>query len=346
MGWRPVRAPLVSYSPHTTDPADLFKIARLASRALGLPAGCRFVLDQLCAAYRGQLVEGRMLVWPSNAFLVEKTGLAERTVRVCLAQLIAEGLIQAKDSPNGKRYAERRGDAIVRAFGFDLGPMLARMSEFKDRIVAIEERERENLAGFDQITIHRRFIASALETLRERGIDVERLGVAGECVALTGDAPRRSARVSPLPCLALWKSLRERVDELLKDSGSGGSFCRHKDTNTKSPESLCSSHEQLARAEPTVAEALAAVPDAMELVGVVQSERELLDRCERLRGSLGVSKSAWMEARGLSGDLGACLVLLQVVQRQSQRVGGSREIRNLGGYFRALSRSGFTAVPG
>ena len=40
------------------------------------------------------------------------------------------GLIQRKDSPNGKRYARRdKGGDIEQAFGFDLSPLLARAVE-------------------------------------------------------------------------------------------------------------------------------------------------------------------------------------------------------------------------
>ncbi|WP_371328623.1 helix-turn-helix domain-containing protein [Shinella sp. HZN7] len=66
---------------------------------------------------------------------VEQAGVLPRsiaaaTLRRHLAALVEAGLIERRDSPNGKRYAHRgRGGEIGAAFGFSLAPLLARAGE-------------------------------------------------------------------------------------------------------------------------------------------------------------------------------------------------------------------------
>ncbi|MGO7675316.1 helix-turn-helix domain-containing protein, partial [Rhizobium johnstonii] len=84
-GWRPQKpTPSPAAKPATADKKVLFQAAHKAGRALKLPSSARFVLDQLVGVFDGVLVENRMLVWPSNDFLVKRTGLSERSVRYSL----------------------------------------------------------------------------------------------------------------------------------------------------------------------------------------------------------------------------------------------------------------------
>src|SRR4051794_8191401 len=55
-----------------------------------------------------------LVVFPSNAQLsVRAHGIAGTTLRRQLAALVDAGLIQRRDSPNGKRYAHRNHDGDV-----------------------------------------------------------------------------------------------------------------------------------------------------------------------------------------------------------------------------------------
>lgn len=333
MGWRRAVPALPYPLPPQPDRDGLFEAARAAGRALDLPAGPRFVLDQLCAAFRGELVEDRLLVWPSNEFLVEKTGLAERTVRHCLRYLIDQGIIIAKDSPNGKRYAQRGSDGrIFCAYGFDLSPLLARQSEFRDRLIARAEEKRDRNRAFDEITIARRRAESALTALPES----RRSRYSAQVAELTQRAPRRSGRASPYPVRDLWRKLLDEIEGEVRESGSGGNFCRHKDTNTKAPESPCDNGNDAG--EVTVSEALNALPDAVALMGMVRSERDLVEVSERMRGYLGVSRSAWTEAVENLGPLLASLILAYCIQVQAKPAPGARQIENIGGYYRSICR--------
>jgi len=65
------------------------------------------------------------VVFPSNASLSERAnGIDERTLRRCLGRLDAAGLIDRKNSANGKRFPLRYGGIIRDAFGIDLNPLI------------------------------------------------------------------------------------------------------------------------------------------------------------------------------------------------------------------------------
>lgn len=105
------------------------------------------VLKALCSFLpRGGLTEdAQMLVWPSNATLIERcSGLPERSLRRHLDRLIATGFITRKSSANGKRFALRIRSTFVDAYGFDLAPLFNRQAEILS--AAEEEQMLEDAA--------------------------------------------------------------------------------------------------------------------------------------------------------------------------------------------------------
>ncbi len=104
----------------TVTRKELSASAREAAKALGLRPSLRLVLSELVATW-GEQEWSRLIVWPSNEYLVSRTGLSERAVRYALRDLVGLEIIAPKDSANGKRYAIRSRDGtILDAFGFDL----------------------------------------------------------------------------------------------------------------------------------------------------------------------------------------------------------------------------------
>ncbi|NNG74677.1 hypothetical protein HLI18_33630, partial [Rhizobium laguerreae] len=81
-----------------------------------------------------------------------------------------------------------------------------------------------------------------------------------------------------------------------------------------------------------------ACPDAMEFIGDVRSDRDLIMGVSRMRGAFGVSASGWEEATREIGALCASATLVYVVQMQTRPAPGSDPIKNAGGYFRAMVR--------
>lgn len=334
-GWR--QAALTSdtpYPPHTDQKSDLFEAARLCGRVLDLPSSCRFVLDQLCAAYGGELIQGRIIVWPSNSYLESRTGIKERTIRFALRRLIDLGVISAKDSPNGKRYARKDGlGNVTVAYGFDLSPLLHRLSELRDRLVALQDRERDRRQAFDELTIARRNAQEALHRLIDEFPSTDVADLERRVLTLSKALPRRSSKVVPIDALRLWKTLYNELRTRLI-AASGGGNCRHKDTNKNPPQISCYKRSE----EDKAAETAQGCPDAVQILGSFRHDGEMFDHAERYRGMLGVSNDAWTEARQQLGDEDAARLIYLVTQIQAKPSEGAAQIRNFGGYFRAMMR--------
>ena len=93
-------------------------------------------------------------MWPSNDYLVSRTGLSERAIRAAFRILIDQQLIVPKDSPNGKRYAVKDlAGELVDAFGFDLTPVYARRGEWADVLIEMKQAQEARKRAFDEITI-------------------------------------------------------------------------------------------------------------------------------------------------------------------------------------------------
>ncbi|QIG75649.1 putative replication protein [Rhizobium phage RHph_Y2_17_1] len=341
-GWRGLRPAPTLQDPYSLEKQDLFDTARIAARVLKLPASARFVLDQLCGVYNGEPIDGRILVWPSNEFLVERTGIPERSIRFAIARLIEEGIVASKDSPNGKRFAQRSASGqIIRAFGFDLSPLLARRPEFLSRLAALKEMERERSIAFDELTIHRRSAQEALRTLAEvyPSVDIEDL--TARALELVRVTPRRSGAGSADPYRGQWRALREEAESRYY-TASAGNNCRHKDNNKYAPDQSCNNGYEDVKEAPArqtdLRDLKMACPDAMEFMGEVRHDLELVAAAGRMRGAFGVSASAWEEARREIGPVPASATLVWVIQMQARPAAGAEQIKNVGGYFRAMCR--------
>lgn len=344
-GWRalkPTRPSVVELDE--ADKKDLYEAARIAGRVLDLSPACQQVLDHLVGAYGGEPVENRLLVWPANEYLMERTRRSERSVRYALSHLIRLELIVAKDSPNGKRFAQRSPQGqIVRAYGFDLSPLLVRLPEFRDRLETIKAAQRERLATFDELTIHRRSAQEALQALAEVYPNIDITDLTERAMELVRKTPRRSSTGLADGARDAWQALRTEA-EARYYAASAGNSCRHKDTNKYAPDQSCNNgYEDVRETGRPVAglnagDMVKACPDAMDFIGEVRSDREFVAAVSRMRGAFGVSPSAWEEAAREIGLLGACATLVYVVQMQTRPAPGSAPIKNAGGYFRVLIR--------
>jgi len=344
-GWRPQKpTPSPAAKPATADKKVLFQAAHKAGRALKLPSSARFVLDQLVGVFDGVLVENRMLVWPSNDFLVKRTGLSERSVRYSLKRLIDLGLILGKDSPNGKRFAQRspRGQ-ISKAYGFDLSPLLERLPEFTNQVQAIEDKRRMRGEVLDELTIHRRSAQELLRTLAETLPSIDVNDLTARAAELVRVAPRRSGAGSPDDVRDAWRTIREEAEGRFH-AASGGKVCRHKDNNTNAPDESCNNANdnpkdpQRTSASSNADDLRTACPEAMQFIGDVRSDRDLIMGVSRMRGAFGVSASGWEKAILEIGALCASATLVYVIEMQARRATGSDPVENPGGYFRAMVR--------
>ncbi len=191
-------------------------VKRVAA-SLGLRTGDIVVLDTLCAFTQAQDWEAgrRPIVWASNAYLEEKTGLVLRSLQRHVRRLCEAGIIAMKDSPNGKRYGRRDADGyIVQAYGFDLAPLAARTEEF-EALNAQQIQEREASAALrSQITISRRVIRAKIEKARESQLRGPWRHLEAEFAELLQSLPGRSVALDTLNYVSyVFAALKERVEE-------------------------------------------------------------------------------------------------------------------------------------
>jgi len=327
---------------------ELAQTAREAERALGLHPTLRLVLHELVGVWGEQeLGDSRLLIWPSNEYLVARTGLSERAIRYALARLTELQLLTPRDSANGKRFAIRdRAGKIIDAFGFDLTPLIARRDEFAEIVQgqAMSAEARRRL--FDEITICRRSSAEALDGLDALGL--ARLDLEQRFEELRHRTPRRGSSGPVDDVLIAWRELRAEAEMAFYRAANDGKDCRHKETNNGPPEESCprapgeGAGASAVSLDPPAFPSMQLVREAcpaLETYGTPRSETELVALGRMLRGSLGAHPSAWDEAAELIGPVRAAVAVILVLQLHTDDVeSGTNHIKNPGGYFRAMVR--------
>lgn len=130
---------------------ELLGPVRTLRKKLGLTSNDVTVLTALISflprdrnATHGAMPPKLTVVFPSNASLSERAnGIDERTLRRCLGRLETAGLIDRKNSANGKRFPLRYGGIIRDAFGIDLNPLMQRHDALTAEAAKVtQERER------------------------------------------------------------------------------------------------------------------------------------------------------------------------------------------------------------
>ncbi|AWB23761.1 replication protein C [Methylobacterium currus] len=334
----------------TVTRKELSASAREAAKALGLRPALRLVLSELVAAW-GEQDWSRLIVWPSNEYLVSRTGLSERAVRYALRDLVGLEIITPKDSANGKRYAIRSRDGtILDAFGFDLTPLYARRGDWALAIQARAEARERRRRAFDLVTMHRRAVAEALQALTTRHPDTTVADLVAAQGALEASTPERRGAGDPDLVLDAWSELRRMVEDRFYAAGCDGNTCPHVETEKGSPteawskdsSGIAETPRRIEQPEmaPTPALVVEACPVVRDLVsGDIREEHEILDAGRRVRASIGAHPSAWAEACAVLGPYEAAVLVLIVAQAHDDDVRtGQNRIRNPGGYFRRLVR--------
>ena len=308
--------------------------------------------------------EDDLIVFPSNEQLCLRThGMPPSTLRRQLAALVDAGLIVRRDSPNGKRYARKgRGGEITLAFGFDLSPLAARAEEFERMAEEIEAEARAVRLAKERITLCRRDIAKMIATGVEEDVPTRRAGQGPASwqevhAAFRGlvEGISRNAGLDELEVAAeALSSLANDVLNLLENhlkvtiiSANESHNERHKqNSNPNSPielePSLREGRAERAAPNPRTSAAtertyplgmvLSACPDIVDYAkGGIANWRDFLATAAVVRPMLGISPSAWEEARTVMGEAEAAVVVACLLQRSST-------IQSAGGYLRELTR--------
>ncbi|ANY82687.1 replication protein C (plasmid) [Microvirga ossetica] len=333
----------------TVTRKELSAAARDAGKALDLRPAQRAVLSELVACWGEQEWE-RLLVWPSNDYLMSRTGLTERAIRRILRQLVDLQLLAPKDSPNGKRYAVKDlAGQVVDAFGFDLTPVYARRGDWAVMLLEQKQLREVRKRAFDEVTICRRATEEALNALAEHFPAIDRSELEDRLKTLQARTPTRSQITLPADLLDAWQLLRTATEETFYEAGNAGLGVRHLETNNDPPSETCN------KSFPKKAEAvrqteqppehlspeliLEACPTLSDYPEPIEDVSDIVAAGRYLRGSLGANESAWNEAVAEIGLVRAAVTVIYVLQLYDDDVSsGEGRIKNPGGYFRAMAR--------
>ncbi|MGN7755162.1 plasmid replication protein RepC [Sinorhizobium sp. 22678] len=367
-----VRSQLEVAESKPTARVEKWKVFRDVCEArerFGLQDRALAVLDALLTFYpETELdLEQGLVVFPSNGQLsVRAHGITGTTLRRHLAALVEAGLIQRRDSPNGKRYAHRNHDGeIEQAFGFDLAPLAARAAEFAaiaQDVVAERTRFRRVK---EALTICRRDVRKLITAAIEEDAPGDWLAVEDVYMGILGRLPRYASREQVEATLDEMELLREEVLNLLEiqvkaenmDGNDIQNGCHIQNSKTESIyEFEPSSRKEQggpARPEPeTMRKPQAKAKTNFELVksfplgmvlracpqitdygprGGISHWRELMAAAVLVRSMLGVSPSAYQEACDAMGPENAAVAIACILER-------SNFINSAGGYLRDLTR--------
>lgn len=356
----------------TDKSVDKWKVFRDISEArerLALQDRALAVLDALLSFFPNTELDAEqgLVVFPSNAQLsLRAHGIAGTTLRRHLASLVDAGLIQRRDSPNGKRYAHRTRDGeIEQAFGFDLAPLVVRSAELAQLAQdVVAERIRFRRAK-EALTICRRDVRKLITAALEEGASGNWEAVEDAYIGILDRLPRYPSRQQVETTLDEMELLREEVlnqlEIQIKAEKTGGNAIQNGcHLQNSKPESInelepSSRNELGAELEPEPKtkdrerasgqnniEPIKAFPLGMVLRacpqisdygpgGKIEHWRELMGAAVVVRSMLGVSPSAYEEACGTMGPENAAVAMACILER-------SNMINSAGGYLRDLTK--------
>lgn len=130
------------------------------------------------------------VVYAGNRCLAKRAdGIDERTLTRHVSHLCQIGFLSRKSSPNGKRFAKKRGQGQVEVFGIDLAPFFERATE----LALLARRAQEE----DRLIDHLR------DTLSELRYLLQTNGLAPELVDELALQRRRKPNLPVMRCLEL-----------------------------------------------------------------------------------------------------------------------------------------------
>lgn len=310
-----------------------------------------------------------LVVHPSNKSICERlNGMPASTMRRHLGHLVHAGVVIRRDSPNGKRYARRFGEEKV-VYGFDLTPLVLRFEEFCEAAETVRAEAEAFRRLREAVSLMRRDLASLSLYGEEMRPDLSLWTQLSDLAALTGRELRRKLQLSDLekieavlrdaldqarnilePSEAEDMSTSDALSEqLIQNSNKDSYDSELRQDMAKGdgvsppalPEDLSETGEdesELAPPEPEIR-----MPN-LPLGLVLRSCREILTyadggirhwhefvrAAEMVRPMMGISPSAWDEAKQHMGPVEASVVLAAMLERVN-------DIRSPGGYLRSLS---------
>ena len=339
----------------------VFHDVRNAREALGTTDRALAILEALLTFHPETALsgEGHLVVFPSNQQLIARSnGMSPATLRRHLAILVDCGLIIRRDSPNGKRFARKgQGGEIEQAYGFDLAPLVARAEEFKELAAAVEAEKKAFRRVKERLTICRRDIVKMIAAGTTEGVPADWRRFSHDYEAIIGRLPRTAPRqvlervAEELDCL--WQTINSILESFIKSQDiSANESHSERHIQNSNPDLISeieeSSFPEKIEASGTVTESdnvrslpkrdlplgmvLSACPNILDWAKgrEIRTWRDFVAAAEQARPVLGISPSAWLEARDAMGPENAAVTLAAILQR-AERISSS------GGYLRSLT---------
>jgi replication initiation protein RepC len=356
-----------SRSAKAVDKWKVFRDVCEAKDVFGLQDRSLAVLHALLSFYPESELsdEGDLVVFPSNAQLsIRAHGIAGTTLRRHLGALVDAGLIQRRDSPNGKRYAHRsKAGDIEAAFGFSLAPLAARSAELAALAQQVVDERLQFKRSKEALTLCRRDVRKLISAAMEEGADGDWAGMESIYVGIISRLPRSPRHADVLAILADMRLLRtdilNQLEIQLKSQKTSGNAdqngCHIQNSNTDSIHELepisrkemgemgeAEKPVQMNRKPSAKSEQMTVFPLAMVLKacpqiadygpgGAISHWRDLMGAAVVIRSMLGVSPSAYQEACEVMGAENAAVAMACILERAGQ-------INSAGGYLRDLTR--------
>ncbi|MFC3631638.1 plasmid replication protein RepC [Paracoccus angustae] len=373
---RVVEQPEASVPVRPVNKWELLRDLSKAQVTFGITERDLTVLQGLLSFFPDDTLGGNveMVVFPSNKAICERlNGMPSSTMRRHLGRLVEAGLLQRRDSPNGKRYVRKHGEECV-AFGFDLSPLYCLAEEVARAAEAVREAEDRVRRMREVVSLMRRDLAALAEFGEEIQPGLELWNQLRDTAVLTTRALRRKLSLEDLSVHradleALLDHARNFIDgpDTEEMNTNAARFERHHLNSNKESIDLEPALEEggasgvAPDADTTnfsadVAErdtrqvpklplhlVIAACPSLKTFYqGDIRHWHQLFQAACHVRPAMGISTSAWDEALRFMGPEQASIVVAAILERFA-------DIRSPGGYLRALTSKaaagGFSCGP-
>ena len=361
---RVIERPEASVPARPVNKWELLRELSKAQAAFGVSERDLTVLQGLLSFFPDDALGGNaeMVVFPSNKAICERlNGMPCSTMRRHLARLVEAGLLQRRDSPNGKRYVRKHGEDRV-AFGFDLSPLYCQSEEIARAAEAVREAEERVRRLREVVSLMRRDLAALAEFGDEMQPGLGFWDQLRDRAALTARSLRRKLSVEDL---AAYRADLEAPLDQARNIIDGPETEEMNTNDAQSERHHHNSNKESIELEPALEKsgAAAGVPDVdtnepvadvdeedtrrlpkipLHLViaacpslktfyqGEIRHWHQLFDAACHVRPAMGISASAWEEAQRFMGPEQASIVVAAMLERFA-------DIRSPGGYLRALT---------
>ena len=361
---RVIERPEASGPGRPVNKWELLRELSKAQVAFGVSERDLTVLQGLLSFFPDDALGGNaeMVVFPSNKAICERlNGMPCSTMRRHLARLVQAGLLQRRDSPNGKRYVRKHGEDRV-AFGFDLSPLYCQSEEIARAAEAVREVEERARRLREVVSLMRRDLAALAEFGDEMQPGLGFWDQLRDKAALTARALRRKLSVEELAVNradleALLDQARNIIDgpeteemntndahserhhhnsnkeslDLEPALEKSGAAADVPDVDTDEPVADVDEHDARHLPKIPLHLVIAACPSLKTFYqGEIRHWHQLFDAACHVRPAMGISASAWEEAQRIMGLEQASIVVTAMLER-------FEDIRSPGGYLRALT---------